>query len=110
MKVISIKTQRSKRKRFISLFKVSISLQLTFVKQDSVQLPVKSANSRGITQPATDILSFIFIECAVTLLPLVGYPLQLTTVSRYHPGDINGNIILPLHLGMYFLSDMVCLW
>ena len=48
--------------------------------------------TRGITQLTTDTLPFTVIESAFPLLPLVRYPLWLTTVNRYHPRDSNGNI------------------
>ena len=50
--------------------------------------------TRDITQPATDTLPFIVIECAFPLLPLVRYPWWLTTVNRYNPRDSNGNIFV----------------
>ena len=61
--------------------------------------------TRGITQSATDALPFTVIECAFTLLPLVRYPLWLTTVNRYYPRDSNGNIVV-----YHYIWECICCW
>ena len=59
--------------------------------------------TRGITQPGTDTLPLAVTECAFPLLPLVRYPLWLTTVIRYHPTDSNGNIIV-----YHYICECIC--
>ena len=49
--------------------------------------------TRGITQLATDTLPLAVIKHAFSLLPLIRYPLQLTTVNRYDTRGSNGDIL-----------------
>ena len=52
----------------------------------------------------------VVIPSGFPSLPLDRYLLPVTTPNRYQPRNSSGHFFLPLHLGMYLLSDTECLW
>ena len=66
--------------------------------------------TRGNTHLATNTLPVPVIQNVFLLLPLEWYLLPLTTLNRYQPTDSSEKFFLPLHQGIYLLSDIECLW
>ena len=65
--------------------------------------------TKGITHLPTNTLPVVVIQSAFPLLPLGRYLLPVTKLKKYQPRN-NNDFFSPLHLGMYLLSDMECLW